>query len=57
MTNFMLAHGEKIIFESLRTVYNLYLNQIPNSSKGVAAAQDVVSSQRSWSTPKRTGQL
>ena len=30
MTNFMLAHGEKIIFESLRTVYNLYLNQIPN---------------------------
>jgi len=26
----MLAHGEKIIFESLRTVYNLYLNQIPN---------------------------
>ena len=31
MTNFMLAHGEKIIFESLRTVYNLYLNQIPNS--------------------------
>ena len=30
MTNVMLAHGEKIIFGSLRTVYNLYLNQISN---------------------------